>query len=78
MRKEEKNCLDNIFVRNFFLSGQKGIYNQVEVCLHIQIFSTLNKKSCIRETPTILTNADSRTDKILERLRDLSLKKINK
>ena len=33
------------------------------------------KKSRIRETPTLLTNADSRTDTILERLRDLSLKK---
>ena len=33
------------------------------------------KKSRIRETPTLSTDADSRTDTILERLRDLSLYK---
>ena len=32
------------------------------------------KKSRIRETPTISTDADSRTDTILERLRDLSIR----
>ena len=31
------------------------------------------KKSGIRETPTLSTDADSRTDTILERLRDLSI-----
>ena len=31
----------------------------------------LLKKSRIRETPTLLTDADSRTHTILERLRDL-------
>ena len=33
-----------------------------------------NKKSLIRETSNLSTNADSRTDTILERLRDLSKK----
>ena len=32
------------------------------------------KKSHIRETPTLSTNADSRSDKNLKRLRDLSKK----
>ena len=35
----------------------------------------IKKKSRIRETPTLLTDADSRTDANLKRLRDLSLKK---
>ena len=37
-----------------------------------------DKKSRIRETKNLSTNADSRTDKILERLSELSLKKIKK
>ena len=32
----------------------------------------MNKKYRIRETPTLLTDADSRTDSNLKRLRDLS------
>ena len=36
------------------------------------------KKSRIRETPTLSTDADSRTDTNLKRLRDLSLKKNKK
>ena len=36
----------------------------------------LIKKSCIRETSNLSTDADRRTDTILERLRDLSKKKI--
>ena len=32
------------------------------------------KKSCIRETSNLSTDADRRTDTILERLRDLSIK----
>ena len=32
------------------------------------------EKSRIRETPTLLTDADSRTDTILERLRDLPIR----
>ena len=35
----------------------------------------VNKKSRIRETKNLSTDADCRTDTILERLRDLSLKK---
>ena len=35
----------------------------------------LKKKSHIRETPTFSTDADSRTDTNLKRLRDLSFKK---
>ena len=35
------------------------------------------EKSTIRETPTLSTDADSRTDTNLKRLRDLSLKKKN-
>ena len=31
-------------------------------------------KSCIRETPTLTTDADSRADTILERLRDLPIR----
>ena len=39
----------------------------------------LNKKSCIRETKNLSTDADSKTDTILERLRDLKQsKKTNK
>ena len=36
------------------------------------------QKSRIRETSNLSTDADRRTDTILERLRDLSLKKIKK
>ena len=36
----------------------------------------LLKKSCIRETSNLSTDADRRTDTILERLSDLSKKKI--
>ena len=36
------------------------------------------KKSRIRETPTLSTDADRRTDTNLKRLRDLSLKKYKK
>ena len=36
------------------------------------------KKSRIRETPTLSTDADSRTDTNLKRLRDLSLKQKKK
>ena len=36
------------------------------------------KKSRIRETKNLSTDADRRTDTILERLRDLSLKKNKK
>ena len=35
--------------------------------------SNNGKKSRIRETPTLSTDADSRTDTILERLRDIFL-----
>ena len=35
---------------------------------------SLSKKSCIRETKNLSTDADNRTDTILERLRDLSKK----
>ena len=37
---------------------------------------SLQKKSRIRETSNLSTDADRRTDTILERLRDLSFKKI--
>ena len=36
------------------------------------IILLLQKKSCIRETPTLLTDAERRTDTKLKRLRDLS------
>ena len=36
---------------------------------------TFINKSRIRETPTLSTDVDSKTDKILERLRDFSKKK---
>ena len=35
------------------------------------IFKIVNKKSWIRETPTLSTDADSRIDTNLKRLRDL-------
>ena len=40
---------------------------------YITDFKVYNKKSRIRETKNLSTDADSRTDTILERLRDLSL-----
>ena len=40
--------------------------------------SNLKKKSRIRETKNLSTDADSRTDTILERLQDLSKKKKTK
>ena len=49
-----------------------GIYNTFQQ----QNSGALVKKSRIRETLNLLTEADSRTDTILERLRDLSKKKI--
>ena len=39
---------------------------------------TVKKKSRIRETPTLSTDADSRTDTNLKRLHELSVKKIKK
>ena len=36
------------------------------------IFEVAHKKSRVRETPTLSTNADSRTNTNLKRLRDLS------
>ena len=35
--EEEKNCPDNFFVRTTFLSRQKCIYHQVEICLKISL-----------------------------------------
>ena len=50
-----------------------------QVCEYFQancaIFIFNMEKSRIRETPTLSTDADSRTDTNLKRLRDLSLKK---
>ena len=43
-----------------------------------QFKSSTFKKSRIRETKNLSTDADSRTDTILERLRDLSKKNNNK
>ena len=40
----------------------------------VQNTLSLSQKSRIRETKNLSTDADSRTDTILERLRDLSLK----
>ena len=36
-------------------------------------FKVIDKKSRIRETKNLSTDADSRTDTVLERLRDLSI-----
>ena len=49
-----------IYCPNFFLQELKPSHRR-----------KLHKKSRIRETPTLLTDADSRTDTILEKLRDL-------
>ena len=46
-----------------------------QVCLVLIKTNKCKKKSCIRETLTLLTDADSRIDTNLKRLRDLSLKK---
>ena len=39
----------------------------------VQISKVIYRKSRIRETPTLLTDADSRTDTILEKLRNFFL-----
>ena len=46
--------------------------------LRLPIFHIAGEKSRIRETSNLSTDADRRTDTILERLSDLSLKKKNK
>ena len=44
----------------------------------MRIVAPIPKKSRIRETPTLSTDADSRTDTNLKRLRDLNFKKREK
>ena len=52
---------------------------EVNAQVHSSTATNCNKKSRIRETPTLSTDADSRTDTNLKRLRNLSLtKKIKK
>ena len=48
--------------------------NRLLSCYHFTLHQTLHKKSRIRETPTLLTDEDSRTDTILERLRGLPIR----
>ena len=52
---------------NLFMYGLKNSWQP-------QFIDLWFKKSRIRETKNLLTDADSSTDKILERLRDLSIK----
>ena len=52
--------------------GFMSWYAEVYYFLYIYFFLLIYKKSRIRETPTLSTNADSRTDTNLKRLRDLS------
>ena len=63
----------------------KGLSKQtpISVCIFYsnlsEKFAEINKnKSRIRETKNLLTDADIRTDKVLERLIDLSSKKREK
>ena len=49
--------------------------NDMNLESHIQLVDIVKEKSRIRETKHLSTDADSRTDTILERLRDLSKKK---
>ena len=48
------------------------VHNYLNIwdCSHTFLF----KKSCIRETPTLSTDANSRTDTILKRLHDLPIR----
>ena len=39
--------------------------------VRLNLFELIVEKSRIQETPTLSTDADSRTDTILERLRDI-------
>ena len=60
------------------MSGMQH-YNQLIYASYtiekVRIYDSLQKKSRIRETKNLSTDADSRTDTILERLRDSSIKK---
>ena len=67
--------------RNFFLEiTYKFKKKTVLLTEQVSVIETscYNKKSRIWETPNLSTDADSRTNTILERLRDLSQKKKEK
>ena len=51
-------------------------YTKIEIYIYEYIPPPPSKKSRIRETPTLSTDADSRTNSNLKRLRDVSKKKI--
>ena len=54
-------------------------YLVVKETFSLSFYDIITEKSRIRETPTLSTDADNRTDTNLKRLHDLSLKKkINK
>ena len=49
------------------------VFSSRHIC-HYCLFTKKVVKSRIRETPTLSTDADSKTDTILERLRDLPIR----
>ena len=49
-------------------------YEEMTKKKYFNPFNSILKKSCIRETPTLSTDADRRTHKNLKRLPDLSQK----
>ena len=56
------------------LLSNGGVYRTAPATLGLLRYEDRQEKSRIRETPTLSTNADSRTDTILEKLRDLPIR----
>ena len=63
-----------ITIQNVVLSKVREVVDKTWEGYALSTF--MIKKSRIRETKNLSTDADSRTDTILQRLRDLSIKKI--
>ena len=64
-------CYKQVFVSRNAFFGDNTVALGFQVVIRQK---AIKKKSRIRETPTLLTDADSRTDTILERLRDLPIR----
>ena len=72
------NVLSTMFMTQigyFSLKKKPFVFFTKKKKLYSSVYSVV-KKSCIRETPTLPTNADSRTDTNWKRLRDLSKKNV--
>ena len=76
--RKEKNPVKPIRTKKNYLQNANKNRNKTKNNLRItrKPRNTREKKTRIRETKNLLTDADSRTNTVLERLRDLSNKKM--